>query len=747
MDRWVMYAGEFVSKGRHLVRCEIWRDCTDGEIPGEIGELTFTGDSSPLTIEWGDTDKFEVLHGSTATLVIESPGDRTYTRLYTTRPGEIGLDVYVDGEFWWRGVLDPEQYEEPYERARNYDVELNFSDFGQLGRMSFDFDKELYPVQSVAEYVTSGLRSVGQLMPTGAFDASMVTTADSSGATGRALLDRMQVASANFYDEYGEPMNWDEVIEGVLLPLGIHVKQRSGKIWLYDLEGLRDGSTDEIWWSGASQTLGVDRVGNRVRVSFSPYGDKTLYDGSIDEGDVLQDAEGAQINTDLNIGADDIARNTVEGFKFYYGPTDGVELPFEPKAGSLFRIESQASGTDCAGLCLVASRYYYALDRDKAYYVGWPHDIDLDSARVNVAGPTLFSTGAGTPEWLTAQASGLSVGSKRRMLRVSLSMLMSAKYNPFETEDSYNYKELQNKWAQHVRWAYMPCKLEAHLYNGMVLYYRNVDRIRAWHNEDFTGNAQGNRWSWGEWTSVDPGPGGLLLGYYSKSKPGDECAFDGWTQNRQAYGMNKKIPRRAESLSDGEYIELPWMPIARLVLRVYRGALLYTGKCKKPDGKFGDHGYKIVQWWMVKDPKIEVVDEFGRDLNDQDVEYVGELDGNASEEIGLDTVCGTLTDKVLPTSRGVYRYRDGSAVSELSRGGVTDCMEELLIGSVYSQMAHRKTKLSGEARLREGKEMALTEANQGSLRFYVSGEVADLAEWTDEVTMVELGRERYEKSK
>lgn len=89
-----------------------------------------------------------MLHGSTATIQIESPGDRTYEDLYTIDVGKIRMDVYRNNSLYWSGALDPEFYEEPYERARHYVVSLTFSDFGILGRLKYNLS-EMQPLHAI----------------------------------------------------------------------------------------------------------------------------------------------------------------------------------------------------------------------------------------------------------------------------------------------------------------------------------------------------------------------------------------------------------------------------------------------------------------------------------------------------------------------------------------------------------------------------------------------------------------------
>ena len=121
------YQGEFLSRNGVTWRCEILQDAPAPF--NEIGELTFPADH-PLVIDWSNKAKHETVCGSTATLRIESPGDRTYISLYTIKAGAVRLNVYRNNELYWTGALDTEFYEEPYSRASMYDVELTFDSAG-----------------------------------------------------------------------------------------------------------------------------------------------------------------------------------------------------------------------------------------------------------------------------------------------------------------------------------------------------------------------------------------------------------------------------------------------------------------------------------------------------------------------------------------------------------------------------------------------------------------------------------------
>lgn len=233
--------GEFLSRAGVTWRVEILQEAA--ATFDEVGSLTFEANQA-LTIEWPDTVKEDVICGSTATIRIESPGDRTYEDLYTIEVGRIRMDVYREGALYWSGTLDPEFYEEPYERAANYEVSLTFSDFGILQRKKY----AMAGMRTLADILGTCLAESGILFTD--VDQSLISTG-LYGSTPMDLRD-VKVRSDNFYDEDGEASPLEDVIIGIFQPLGLRVMQRCGKIYVYDLNGLyTKGKPAEAVWSGA----------------------------------------------------------------------------------------------------------------------------------------------------------------------------------------------------------------------------------------------------------------------------------------------------------------------------------------------------------------------------------------------------------------------------------------------------------------------------------------------------------------
>ena len=149
---------------------------------------------------------------------------------------------------------------------------------------------------------------------------------------------------------------------------------------------------------------------------------------------------------------------------------------------------------------------------------------------------------------------------------------------------------------------------------------------------------------------------------------------------------------------------------------------------------------------LYKAPKVELVkNNLIFDAAElEDIEYSGYINRAAKEEINIDTICGTA-NKICPTARGIFcRTSDSLQVQTLKRAGVTDHPEKLLIGTLYSQYADRKTRLSGEAVIDTGGLCAYTEQNQSGKVFLMTGEQQDVIADTSEIEITEFKADEYD---
>lgn len=275
------YEGEMLTTQGSTLRVRIYTRAQEGTSttrPPRPRTLRFPAES-PITIERRYEGKETVLHGSTLTLKVISDTDREFTELYTVDPASVFIDITLDDNRYWSGLLDPETYEEPYECARDYEVTLRATDMGVLSRMrvpegdgDISIDGLIGEAMTAAELGALELYSDG--FSTRVPDGPYIDQETGEPIVPAALplyISRVMVPRANFRDsDSGEMATFADALTAMLQPLGLHLTQWRGDLYLYDLNGLHGLAPEPIEWSGDSQTLGVDKVYSSVKITFTP---------------------------------------------------------------------------------------------------------------------------------------------------------------------------------------------------------------------------------------------------------------------------------------------------------------------------------------------------------------------------------------------------------------------------------------------------------------------------------------------
>ena len=728
MSKQLRYRGEFLSRSNVVWRVDILQEA---DAPfATVGDLTFEREEA-LVIDWKHQDKEAVICGSEATIRIESPGDRTYEDLYTIEVGRIRI--------------------EPYEMARYYVVTLTFSDFGILDRLKYN----LVGMQTIQAIIVDALTR--STINYGSIDTSLCTTtfSDDTAATPATL----SVRSDNFYDEDAKPSTLKEVVEGVLQPLALRMIQRNGKVYIYDLNGLnRSGARRAVTWDGDSQTLGVDKVANNVTVSFSPYSSADLLSGDLQFG-------GEYSVEMLNL----LAERGHDYYSYYPDYSEDHKIGSNWDSNLInFTIFLSSKGKGLAYLN-PSARYCHILpvvsgpsETDAiawAFYSGghgpieeyhhWPKQI-LNTCRKENSGILMKSHKVFLPKLS-------SEGEKSYYVRLSLDFLLDARYNPFTEAKDGNEADNYDLMKRRTGWAFIP--IAVNMYDGegnVICHYVNSHNAKG-ACKGHLGCAKGR------WENGAASFGDAYLEYYNADDLEENTGILGWKKNRHCIGRpyfaNTQIYDSFKSMADGEYMPYPTQG-GYLEVTVYGGvqcfdyddilAPIFGGgfdwdwdACRR----WTETGlYDKVRWMLYKAPKIELVkNNLIFDAAElEDIEYSGYINQAAKEEISIDTICGTA-NKICPTARGIYcRTSDSLQIQKLKRAGVTDHPEKLLIGTLYSQYAARKTKLSGEAVIDTGGLCVFTERNQQGKLFLMTGEQQDVIADTSEIEITEFSPDEYD---
>lgn len=696
MAHYLRYKGEFLSRAGVVWRVEILQEAARAF--GNVGELIFDGDE-PLVIEWGNKAKEEPVCGSTATIRIESPGDRTYTDLYTVAPGAIRMNIYRNNALYWCGTLDPEFYEEPYERLDKYNVALTFSDFGNLERLKYNLSGK----RTLRELVEYCIASAGM---SAHVDESLMSLCKGDITGAPLSLSDIIVTSNNFYDEDGEASTLKDVLAGILQPLGLRIIQRAGTIFVYDLNGLYNAETAKVEWSGDSQTLGTDKVYNNVRINYSPYDNSKLIDGSLDNDSVLKDKIGSMYYVE-NSDAEKI-----DGFRFCFGEQEGLPLTLSNGA-KFFRISSEYSGSDEAGVAWAAkgnNTFEYNKDLLNRVSTALSNGISISKPIITVGNGYFGHTLQGDNDF---------------RLKISLDILFDVRYNPFESEGKHNeegnYSKLQN-WCN---FAYVPVMLYLKDDAGNILYHYENSQIMK--SNTYTGA--------GQWVAGKGSWGCMYLCYYDFENRKSRSGLGGWQTNRQIIGYYRgKLPEKWKKQGSGELMRVP---PASGYLELQIGSGIYQFDYDREEKDI----YSRIRWFLYRNPAVELVKANGRSISSNDIEYSGYLNKDAFDELSISTICGTSED-LRPTARGNY-ILSGQPLRKVTRAGITDLPEKLLIGSLYSQYADRKTTLSGECVIDCGTLKPYSEANQEGLKFIMAGDVQNVIADTSDGTFIEFNPDEY----
>ncbi len=699
MSMSLRYEGGFYSYANTLYDVRIYQE----DYSGEVGEIAFT--DVPLEIEWREVDKLEPVQSSSAKLQLFSDTDREFVGLYTVKAGSVRMDVLRDGELYWSGTLDPELYEEPFAYASGYGVELTFADLAILDRLNFNGEG----FKTLREIITESLAktNINYVSP---LDEHISTKRDRYDDDGDSLLDLVSLQSQNFYDEDGEAMSAREVLDETLRPFALRLVQKAGRIRVYDLNALSSAFTPEtVEWSSDDSTLSVDKVYNNVELTFSPYERTTLLLGEVEEKSV----EGQRVTVWFSTST-----NNSDEIGFYIHLSDTGEGLTKNANAKFFRIEPYYSGSEEAGVAwTVKTTRRNANALDEANWISYVQDPS------STIGDSLLTVPS-TPYMAYA---GIVRDNYR--LRVSLQLLYDPRLNPFEDSSTINEEgnyEEQKNWANFV---YVPIKLTVRNEDGSVAYHFVNNAVKD--SDSFANPGEKAFWKTGEATW-----GEAWLCWYQGNRR-DESGLGGWQENKQIIGYYRdELPAMFDKWGSGELIDIPPMG-GYIEMEVGTGIIIYDYGREIKQGV-----YDQCRWMMYKEPKIEFVQKNGNEIDEKDIELSAWLNRDAKDTLTIETVVGTMPTPSPAALGQVFDTGTYFIRNEFIRAGVTDQLEKLLIGTIYTAYATPHMTLSGEVSILPSF-MTYTDRNEPGTYLLLS-ETQNLRNDTSYISMVQFEADDYE---
>lgn len=719
MAKYLRYYTEFLSRTGHTIRAEILQESSSAFTPEEI-EIG-SGDS-PLVIEWAETGKLDPIQGSTATLTLNSATDRQLLHLASSIAAcDVRLDVYHDGTLWWSGTLDSEGYEEPYTSGRDYDATLTFSDFGVLNRIPWSHTgQESYSVILGACIAATGISYRRE--------RRFISTKHSNGND--LDLAALMLNNDNFYDEESKAMTCFEVLTGILQPFALRIVQRQGTLWIYDLNAAYSRIYPaEVDWNGDDSTLSYDLVYNDAIVRFSPYASDEVVTGKVTVSERNGDGQIIYTSYDRTYG------EAVEGFTLRFRSYITAEGATLENGAGFFDIESQYSGSDASGILYSC--------RPERRALGETYQLFKDP------GPC-FSEGRPTNAFIGQRIATFPVqylnavpynARSQYRLRITADLLFDVRYNPFEEAGYYNEKTNYKAMIEKCGFVWMPV---------MVTLRSTPGGTALYHLENSTTALSENALPSGEpqWMAGEGTPGCFFLAYYDHDDRSSKSGVGGWATNRRCIGYyTKDLPSSWAVMPQGEYVPLP--PAGG-----YLEVTLYSGfHIRNRD--YVTSIYESVRWVGYKDIAVTLVRKNGLSIDITDQEDIAHVNADTQEDLSLDTILGTLTTtqptyangrgtlsySFAPTGKGLMTM-DGLQCDQFTRAGVTDRLEKLLLGTVFSQYATRKVKLSGTTGLIGG--FVLSDPPRTAGSFIMAADTQDLLNDTSFVTMTQFGADDYQ---
>ena len=595
------------------------------------------------------------------------------------------MDAYRDDVLYWSGTLDTEAYEEPFSYENEYEVKLTFSDFSLLDRMNFS----LRGTRSISVLIDNFIAET-KINNRGIERYISTTCSSVSGE----MLDNVGISCENFYDEEGVPLTMREVLDEILRPFALRLIQREGKLFIYDLNAVQaEFKPEQIRWESDDAVLGVDKTYKNVTLTFSPYPQKKLYSTTLTEKMLDEGAERYYVAKDLSKSP--FVDNNI-GFMIDLKKTTGVseELEIRPDKALLFRIIPVFSGSEAFG---IASRI-----RDVYKMPLFGTETPIDTSGSDYGAPWLFKVRRtlSLPETRVVfnySSPGVILDGKSCltdiMLRLKVEAMIDGRYNPFEEATALNGKSAYEK-MQDIKEYNISYILRIIDTDGNIkMHYENRVYDKESEEEGFFRHYKEINGKWVDGDVEYGTPKMTSLRYYDSG--GYTGWRGGWQMNWVGY-LRSYIPRTASG--EGDLIPIPSGNQGCTLELTIISCFARVVNPHKHNGLTTD-SHTIPRWVLFKIPELTLVNQYGKEVVGNDIEYKTWLNSSAKEEKKIETIVGTPCTS---TNFGMGMLLDVSSRTTLqifTRAGVSASLEKLLIGTWYSNYNRRMNMLSGTVRL------------------------------------------------
>lgn len=601
-------------------------------------EVQMIADSLTISTSTRGESVTHGLHASQLHVSLYSDSDRCYEWLASNNDREVYCELYTEGHLVWRGMLDGEQWHEPYSYKDGYATDLVFSDFGVLGRTRLSDacgERTVYSIKGFVQkcldaiypdnpgklsvetqtQTRNALSSLGEIAR---LKEEPLTLAMSNGvlsATCRELVSggcydiKHPEYVGNICDSIIDLSHWhndkdrpedetdvESVLEDVLKALNLHLWQTTtGDYVLTDHETLAEhyvyATLDAM---GIDATIETTETYNRLTLTVD-----TDTDTSLGKPD-MESVEGRDIHlTDLN---DKVTKVTACTFTHSgtlskpKGLPDGTarckNYAFATKSGSV--------STNERGIAVVCEPFTVPYDLGQGgedfeeRISGYPQVADF--------APASTFTPIWTEEFHLPQVD-ITTASEY-FIALSLEMLIDNGYNPFQRDPKFEAPRsfwhrngtIGKKFLKRVRHTegVKQLLLEAEITCGN---YKLVNVWESVRNPD--GKSDGDAFAFQtKWVEKDKSSERLYIPYL-------DIKYGAWRKPTRNYYWDQRlmIPKELPALltalpraTHNDTLTLPIPPITNAPIRVS-----LSGRFKHLSGRFDDGSVAITEKSIIED--------------------------------------------------------------------------------------------------------------------------------------------------
>jgi hypothetical protein len=309
-------------------------------------------------------------------------------------------------------------------------------------------------------------------------------------------------------------------------------------------------------------------------------------------------------------------------------------------------------------------------------------------------------------------------------------VLYDVRKNPYEDASGYNES---GNWSNFNNWANYGWIL-----SQLVLMGDDGKTYSFDNSETFTDKPDAN-FAGGDW--IEGSNGRLYLQFYNPSNYKSQTGFGGWQSNKRSVGYEfGTLPANFSKYINQEKIPMP--PVGGIIsLKIFKGVMSYDNS--DDVSPTTDNVNNISRWLAYRGLKLSIVKASGKEIDAEDVVVSAWLNKAAENEISLDTYIGSMHSRV-PMAKGVVLQQSNSnlPVKKFTRAGITDTLENLLLGTLYSNYAGRKNTLEGTIQI-VPTEQILSDKSSVNSRYLLLSERQDLQECFSEIKMAEIVEDSY----